>query len=151
MIFLHIMICVAFGGPQFVFSSFFFFCYFMITICFNCYSVKPILHDKVIYQKLLKNSHLIRGVIFSECQRKSKGQSRMNNTETQEALAQDTGRRQITLGTRHRAETNNTGHKKQGADKQHWTQETGRRRTKQKVQQRKLKTRTPPKSEPSSW
>ena len=51
----------------------------------------------------------------------------MNNTETQEALAQDTGRRQTTLGTRHRAETNNTGHKTQGADKQHWAQDTGRR------------------------
>jgi hypothetical protein len=30
-------------------------------------------------------------------------------------------------GTRHRAETNNTGHKTQGADKQHWAQDTGRR------------------------
>ena len=89
----------------------------------------------------------------------------MNNTETQEALAQDTGRRQITLSTRHRAETNNTGHntrhreqtnntghKTQGADKQHWAQDTGRRqttrhktrrrKTKQKVQHRKLKRRT---------
>ena len=52
----------------------------------------------------------------------------MNNTETQEALAQDTGRRQITLGTRHRAQKYKT-----------------------KSTTQKTKKMDPPKSEPSYW
>ena len=70
----------------------------------------------------------------------------MNNTETQEALAQDTGRRQTTLGTRHRAQTNNTGRRQITLGTRHRAQTNKTKSTTQKT-----KMMDPPKSEPSYW